>query len=107
MSPRKRAMAPWPAAWLACALLAAVLGVSAAKASAATYRNGVTLGVPGAIPDGDNAARFDGVDDQVNMSDPSSGGLDFGTGDFTVEGWIRTTSNADQIVASKQASGSA
>jgi hypothetical protein len=137
MSWRKPVAVPWRAAWVACALLAAVLGVSAAKASAAPYRtevlsdspraywrlgethggqaadetannlrgayqNGVTLGVPGAIPDGDNAARFDGVDDQVNMGDPSSGGLDFGTGDFTVEAWIRTAVNGEQVIASKQ-----
>src|SRR5438876_911226 len=137
MSRRIRSAVPWPAVWLAGALVAAVLGVSAAKASAAPYRtevltdspraywrlgetngssaadetanhlngnyqNGVTLGGPGAIPDGDPSARFDGVDDRVNMGDPPSGALDFGTGDFTVEAWIRTAVNGEQVIASKQ-----
>lgn len=76
--------------------------------SSGAYQNGVTLGTAGAVQNESNAAaRLDGIDDQVSMGDPSSGGLDFGKGDFTFEGWIRTTANADQIVASKQPSGSA
>ena len=67
-----------------------------------TYQNGTILGVPGAIPDGNPAARFDGLDDRVNMADPASGALDFGTGDFTVEAWVRTGANGEQIIASKQ-----
>ena len=71
-----------------------------------SYQNGVALGVPGAIQnDADRAARLDGVDDRVNMGDPASGALDFGTADFSFEAWIRTTANRDQIVASKQGSG--
>lgn len=34
---------------------------------------------------------FDGVNDYVDMGDPVSGDLDFGTGDFTCEAWVSTT----------------
>lgn len=67
-----------------------------------SYENGVTLGVAGAISDGDAAAQLDGVDDRVSMGDPSGGELDPGGSDFTFEGWIRTTRNEEQVIASKQ-----
>ena len=70
-----------------------------------TYQGGVTLGVLGAIAnDANTAARFDGTDDQVNMGDPAGGALDFGTGDFTAEAWVKTTVNAERTVFSKKAS---
>jgi hypothetical protein len=70
-----------------------------------TYVSGVTLGVAGALAgDASTAARFDGVDDRVNMADPASGALDFGTGDFTVEAWVKTTVNGERAIVSKRAS---
>jgi hypothetical protein len=68
-----------------------------------TYVSGVALGVPGApAGDANTAARFDGVDDRVNMADPASGALDFGTSDFTVEAWVKTTVNGERAVVSKR-----
>jgi Concanavalin A-like lectin/glucanases superfamily/Bacterial Ig-like domain/Calcineurin-like phosphoesterase len=70
-----------------------------------TYLSGVTLGVPGALFATPNtAARFDGVDDRVSMGDPANGSLDFGTGDFTVEAWVKTTVNGEETIVSKQPS---
>jgi hypothetical protein len=37
------------------------------------------------------------------MGDPASGALDFGTDDFTVEAWIRTSVNGERAVVSKHA----
>ena len=68
------------------------------------YQNGVTLGVTGAlVGDTNRAARFDGSNDQVNMGDPGTGALDFGTGDFSVEAWVKGTANAERTVAAKMA----
>jgi hypothetical protein len=70
-----------------------------------TYLNGVTLGGPGAIAGDSNAAvRLDGVDDRVSMGDPASGALDFGTGDFSVEVWLKTTLNGERAVIGKRSS---
>jgi hypothetical protein len=84
-------------------------GTSAADETAnnnpGTYLGGVTLGVGGAVVgDSNKAARFDGVNDQISMGDPPSGALDFGTGDFSAEAWIKTTVNNDQIVMAKHPS---
>ncbi|PIZ98962.1 MAG: hypothetical protein COX77_02915, partial [Candidatus Komeilibacteria bacterium CG_4_10_14_0_2_um_filter_37_10] len=40
----------------------------------------------------DNAVSFDGAGDCVNVGDPSSGVLDFGTGDFSTGAWVYLTS---------------
>jgi hypothetical protein len=75
-------------------------------AAPGTYQNGVALGVPGALADdGDTAARFDGVDDRVNMGDPASGSLDVGTGDFSVELWLKTSVRREQAAISKRGPG--
>lgn len=74
-------------------------------AAPGTYENGVVRGVPGALAgDANLAAGFDGVDDRVTMGDPAGGILDFGTGDFTVEAWLKTTVNGERAVASKRPS---
>jgi hypothetical protein len=71
-----------------------------------SYRSGVTLGAAGALGgDTDTAARFDGVEDRVTMADPASGIFDFGTGDFTVEAWIKTSVHGDRTVLGKKSSG--
>jgi hypothetical protein len=70
-----------------------------------TYLSGVALGVPGAlVTTSDTAARFDGVDDRVSMGDPANGALDFGTGNFSVEAWVKTTVNGEETIVSKQPS---
>ncbi len=59
--------------------------------SAGTYRNGVTLGQPGALPDtiDNRAASFDAVDDDVRVGDVH----DFpGTASFSVEFWLNPSS---------------
>ncbi|MCX6791130.1 MAG: LamG domain-containing protein, partial [Candidatus Gribaldobacteria bacterium] len=48
---------------------------------------------------GGGALKFDGVDDYVDIGDPSSGILDFGTGSFSVSLWVKaptTGGNANQ-----------
>jgi Concanavalin A-like lectin/glucanases superfamily/Right handed beta helix region len=74
--------------------------------SPGTYGGGVTLGVAGALPaDPSTAARFDGVNDLVTMGDPVSGALDFGSGDFSVELWVRTAVNGERSLVAKRGSG--
>jgi hypothetical protein len=70
-----------------------------------TYLSGSVLGVPGALAgDASTAVRFEGVDDRVSMSDPASGALDFGTNDFSVEAWVKTTLNGERTIVSKRPS---
>jgi Concanavalin A-like lectin/glucanases superfamily len=65
----------------------------------------VTLGAAGALAgDANTAARFDGSDDRVSMGDPASGALDFGSSDFSVELWARTTVNGERALFSKRPS---
>jgi len=47
-----------------------------------------------------NGMTFDGVNDYVNMGDPTSGSLDFGTRDFAVMAWVKksTTTGRGYIV---------
>ena len=72
------------------------------NASAGSYVGGPTLGVPSALAtDSNSAIGLDGVNDNASMGDPASGLLDFGTGDFSVEFWLRTAVNAEQSVVSK------
>jgi hypothetical protein len=73
-----------------------------ASASTGTYLGGAALGVPGALSgDANSAIGLDGVDDNASIGDPVSGVLDFGTGDFSVEFWLRTAVNGEQAVLSK------
>lgn len=46
-----------------------------------------------------NALRFDGVNDYVEVAHHSN--VDFGTGDFTVEAWIKTTDAYGNIVSKR------
>ena len=36
------------------------------------------------------------------MNDPASGALDVGTGDFTIEAWVKTTLNGERVIVSKR-----
>ena len=54
------------------------------------YKNGVGLGMPGAVAtDTNTAAFFDGGNDRVEWTDLP--GLDPRTNDFTIEGWVKTS----------------
>ena len=65
----------------------------------------MTLGAAGALTgDTNTAARLDGSDDKVSMGDPASGALDFGSSDFSVESWARTTVNGERALFSKRPS---
>jgi Concanavalin A-like lectin/glucanases superfamily len=67
------------------------------------YRNGVVLGALGALAaDANKAVRFDGVDDRIGMSDPPSGVLDLGTGDLTIEAWVKATAGNERTIISKR-----
>ena len=69
----------------------------------ATYQNGVTRGVTGAIASStDKAARFDGGNDYVDIGDPTSGVFDFGSGDFAVEAWVKPTASDERVVIGKR-----
>jgi RHS repeat-associated protein len=65
-----------------------------------TYRS-LALGVPGALVNGsDTAAANNGTDDHdVVVADQAA--LNFGSGDFTVEGWVRTTVNGERAFIGK------
>jgi hypothetical protein len=61
------------------------------------YANGVTRGVSGALAgDPDSAASFDGVDDNVQVLNPT--GLPLGSSSRSVEAWFKTTSSAQQVL---------
>ena len=75
---------------------------SSGNALSGTYSN-VTAGVPGALVANTNtAASFPGVTDgkdQVVVADNDR--LDFGTGDFSVETWVRTKHNGERAIIGK------
>ena len=67
-----------------------------------TYSGGAVLGVDPAIADADRAARFDGGNDKGVVPDTAS--LDFGTGDFTVEAWIKASAADERAIVAKRSS---
>jgi len=69
------------------------------------YKNGVTLGVSGAIVGGANtAASFDGVNDYVQMTNTT--GFPSGANVRSTELWFKTTSSARQVLFRYGAAGS-
>ena len=62
-----------------------------ANDSRGAYKNGVALSIPSAVPTDplNTAAGFDGGNDRVEW--PDSPVLDMGLGDFTMEGWVKTS----------------
>ena len=50
-----------------------------------------------------NGTIYDGTGDYVNVGDAAS--LDFGTGDFTLEAWIKTSENNNRILCKMNSSG--
>ena len=76
--------------WRLAEAAGATVAADDMSAFPADATGGVTFGIPGAIPAVTNtAARFDGSDDAVTVSDPLK--LDMGTGDFSAEGWVRSS----------------
>jgi hypothetical protein len=72
-----------------------------------TYIGGVTLGVPPALQDVDRAVRLDGGNDKMSVPDPASGSLDFGTGDFTAEAWIKPSASDERGIVAKRSANAA
>lgn len=67
------------------------------------YRSGVVLGALGALfGDANKAARFDGSDDLIGMSDPASGILDIATNDAAIEAWVKGTANNERAIIAKR-----
>ncbi|HEX5923489.1 MAG TPA: LamG-like jellyroll fold domain-containing protein [Baekduia sp.] len=67
----------------------------------ATYTGSPTLGGTGAlIADSNKAPTLDGVDDRADAPN-TSGFFDPGTGNFSVEAWVKTTANGNEIIANK------
>lgn len=62
---------------------------SSGAARSGVYSGGVTVGAAGALVDANGAARFDGVDDKVEVPDDSALRLN---GSFTVEFWAKRAS---------------
>ncbi len=65
-----------------------------------TYGGGVVLGVAPAVSGSNTAARFDGGNDKGSV--PDNAGLDLGTGDFTVEAWIKTLDSGERAIVAKR-----
>lgn len=61
-----------------------------------TLTNGPSV-TPGKVG---QALSFDGVDDYVTAGDPSA--LEFGTGDFSISFWMKTTSTALEALVTKR-----
>lgn len=52
--------------------------------------------------DSNTAGGFDGGDDRIEFGDPSDGHLDVGTGDFTIEAWVKATANDERVIIAKR-----
>lgn len=50
-----------------------------------------------------SALQFDGADDVVEV--PDANDLDIGTGDFSIEAWVRTSNPSPQVIVSKMEGG--
>ncbi len=67
-----------------------------------TRRGGARV-VPGWVRQG--ALDLDGADDHVEIPHAADGSLDFGTGDFSIDAWVRTTqSSGVRVVLDKRQS---
>jgi hypothetical protein len=78
----------------------AVVADATGNGAGGTPQNGVALGVAGALAeDSDTAAHFNGTGAAIDMGNR----FDYGTGDFSVAGWIRTTSAGEEAIAGKSA----
>lgn len=63
-----------------------------------TAYNNPTYNVEGKIA---GAMQFDGSNDYVSCGDPTDGSLDFGTGNFTIEFWVKTTTTENRYIIGK------
>ena len=91
------------ALWRLSEATGTVAANSIAGGASGAYQNGVLLGQAGVLANDTNKSVYlDGTNDQVNMGDPATGSLDFGTGDFSVETWVRPWANDDRVIVSKR-----
>ncbi len=51
------------------------------------------------------AGKFNGTDDYVDLGDPASGDLDMGTGDFTVQAWVKTGTVSEEKAIIRKGAG--
>jgi hypothetical protein len=88
---RDAALADNPSSYWALNETSGTTAADSKGSNNATYRNGVSLGQPGALPDAINgkAATFDGTDDDVQG--PNVFGFT-GTASFSVEFWVMRSS---------------
>jgi len=63
------------------------IGASGTQTALGTCTASSTAWGNGATGKFNSSLNFDGTDDYVDMGDPASGALDFGTGDFSVSYW--------------------
>jgi RHS repeat-associated protein len=81
-------------------------GATAARDSSGSNLDGsylgATPGVAGALPnDSDTAAHFSAATSTTDVNVPNNAALNFGSGDFSVEAWVKTTVNAERAIISK------
>jgi len=69
------------------------IGPSGTQSSAGTCTTSGTAWGNGASGYTNSSLNFDGIDDYVNFGDPANGSLDFGTNDFSMSTWIKTSSS--------------
>jgi len=63
------------------------------------YKNGPTMGQPGALAsDTNTAARFDGVNDHVQVTTPNNPALPTGAGVRSTELWFKTSASTRQVL---------
>lgn len=75
---------------------------SSVNAIHGTYRAGAAPGQPGALAqDNNGAAKFPATAEGVDVSVPDNALLDFGTGDFSAEAWVKTTLHGERTIVGK------
>jgi hypothetical protein len=71
-------------------------GGSALNFSTGVISTTTTYEIYGELPDTAKALQFDGIDDYVEVSNTT--GLNLGTGNFTLEAWVRTNNTGTQCI---------
>ncbi len=71
-------------------------GGGALSFSTGTISTTTTYEIYGELPDTAKALQFDGINDYVEVTNTT--GLNFGTGNFTLEAWVRTNNTGTQCI---------
>ncbi|MDO8429063.1 MAG: DUF2341 domain-containing protein [Candidatus Daviesbacteria bacterium] len=74
-------------------------GANTAVGTCTTPTDGTGAWYDGVAGKRNYSLQFDGTDDYVSIADPASGILDFGTGDFSVSAWVKTSTASSRILA--------